>query len=324
MQQSPSVVYKLLGGEFGGLSFKAARITNLEVSGGVSGEVIIAIETNAEVSLAVSSASDYTIGETITQAVSGATGTVIGYPEGNDVTFVGSVSGTFNSTNTVTGSTSGAVKIPSNVITPRYPNVYDSTIDGVKGNLNDGVILMDIGGSMRDTEVKNLSCEASPGTTAYYFRNLTWSTGRPRITLPDIGGQMAYFSATRVSKSNRAQLFLDGITLYPSETTPDTAGGVMALADVTNWNPGGIGSGDGGKGLFVRMFNAWRRVNVLTLVTVGDMTSISSSLNTSGKFLGKQVTVSTTGRMYTSLGASASSAWHPVSQADALSDIAPA
>ncbi|WP_143520813.1 hypothetical protein [Puniceibacterium antarcticum] len=316
--------FDLKGGIFGGLSFKGTRISNLEVSGGVSGLAQISITTDAEVSLAVSSASDYRVGETVVQAVSGAYGTVLGYPEGNDIIFVSNVVGAFNTTNIVTGEESGASKIPNNVCTPRYPNLYDSSFNDIKGNLNGGVIVMDLGGSMRDTNICNLSCEASVGTTAHYFKDLgSWSTGRPRITLPDLGGQMTYFSAVRTSKVSRAQTFLDGICLPPSEVSPDTTDGVIAVADGISWNPGNIGVGNGGKGIFTRLFGTWRRVNVLTLTSLAKLGDITDGVNTSEKFLGKEVTISTNGHKYVALGAAARDAWHPISENNSASNISP-
>ena len=59
--------------------------------------------------------------ETVTQASTGATGTVSFDVEGTRV-YLRSTTGTFNTTDTVTGSTSGAIGIPSQTANPGYEN----------------------------------------------------------------------------------------------------------------------------------------------------------------------------------------------------------
>ncbi|PIL20553.1 hypothetical protein P775_08465 [Puniceibacterium antarcticum] len=311
-----AVNFHMAGGEDGGLSFARTYITNMTLSGGVSGYSLIAITTEVEASLAVAAANDYTIGEVITQASSGATAVVSGWPEGRDTLFVRNIVGTFGTGGPVVGATSAASKTPSNVITPRLPNVYDSRIVGITANMNDGVIFMDLGGGMRGTRIANLGFEASPGTTAYVFKHLNnWTFVRPQIELPDIfragySGNIALNYNARTSKSNWAAHFWDGLRLFPSDFTPDTLEGTISMADGVGWNPGSVGTPDGAKGIFAYIGTNWRRFMMLLQAAAADFSNDAALINTaSQKHLGAMALDTTFSRMRIATGASAASSW---------------
>lgn len=314
--------FHLSGGAGGGLSFARTIVHDLFISGGVSGSALITITTAAEVSLAVTNANLFTVGETVTQAVTGATGVVLGYPEGNDVIFLGSVSGTFNTANSITGGTSGQTRTPTNARTNRHPNVYDSMFHGIRGNCTSGSIIMDLGGSMRGTYITGLGFEST--AAAYYFRPLPDADDQPIIYGPDLGLNMALMSGSATKKPFGAHGILGGVQIITSDVSPDTSEGVLAVADGFGWNPATVGSGNGGRGLFLRIGGVWRRVQLLTTTTTTDLASAANTINTSDKYQGKEVTTTDGGSMtkWIANGASATSKWTP--QRDSLSEITPA
>ena len=298
----------------GGYSFKGAVVKDIEVSGGVAGEAIIANTTDVEVSLGINNATTYTVGETVTQTTTGATGRVIGYPESGNVLMLADIVGAFNTTNSVVGGASGQSNIPFGVVLNRRGNIYDGKIENIVGNINNGAYVVELGGSMRDTTIRGLSMEASVGAEAYYFKDEnTWTDeglGRPMIELPDLGGQMQYFSGARSKKSARARPILDGINLLASDVSPDVTEGTLAHADGVNWNPSNTGTDNGAKGLFARLYSGWSRVVLLITGTSANFSDVSADINTTkGKHLGMLAYDTTLKRYRAAEGASASSAW---------------
>ncbi|WP_170759997.1 hypothetical protein [Ruegeria lacuscaerulensis] len=304
------------GGVNGGLSFARTIVRDLSITGGVTDKEAIKISSSVA-SLAVASANSYTIGETVTQGA--ASGTIEGWAEANDVVFVNVTTGTFDTSGPATGATSGHAPTPTNVVSNRLPNVYDSVFRGLHGNLNDGAILMSIGGGMRSTVISDIGIEAAPGNTAYLFRNKNnWTYNRPVIDLPDIyrsgySAQIETNWSAPTSKQAAARNVMNGLRLYPSDQVPDTDDGVIAFADGTGWNPDGIGSGDGGKGVFAWQSGEWQRLIGHVQTTTAAMGGISNSINTTGKFFGKSVWCSTDNEEYRALGATAGSNWKKMS-----------
>lgn len=92
--------------------------------------------TNAAVIEVVDLALVYTIGETVIQDTSNATGVVIDYtPVTNKVT-LGSITGTFNTTDQLVGQTTGVNYIPSELLSDPITLTYSSTLSNPSiGNL---------------------------------------------------------------------------------------------------------------------------------------------------------------------------------------------
>jgi hypothetical protein len=82
----------------------------------------------------------FTVGETVTQATSGATGIVFAWKADRTILSLVSVVGTFDATHTVTGGTSGATAIPS-IVEYAFPNGIRLASIGFKGATGDHLVV---------------------------------------------------------------------------------------------------------------------------------------------------------------------------------------
>jgi len=82
----------------------------------------------------------FSVGETVTQATSNATGVVVGYDIAGGNIWLDQMTGTFDTTHVVTGGTSGAHGIPT-VITPPYPNGVRLSAVRLKGSAGDLLVV---------------------------------------------------------------------------------------------------------------------------------------------------------------------------------------
>ncbi|UWQ59972.1 hypothetical protein K3722_07530 [Leisingera caerulea] len=311
-----TIQFHFSGGVDGGFSFARAMVENMTLNGGVAGEAQIALTTDVDFALGVTNPQNFTLGETVTQAVTGASGTVLGWPEAQNVLYIGSATGDFNATDTITGVTSGKTRTPSSVVSPRLPNVYDSTFENITGNLEDGVIVMDLGGGMVGTRIMHIACEAEAGTRAYAFRVLknsagldNWTFERPSIGDIDLSNQMDLFHGTPDSKAFSPLKIYEGLRLIPASNPPDILDGVMSYADGVGWNPGGIGEGDGGAGCFLRQSGSWQRVVTFVQTNAANLADANNPINTTGKYYGKPVFSASTNAEYRATGAAPSASW---------------
>ena len=311
-----TIQFHFAGGVDGGFSFARAMVENLTLNGGIAGEAQIALTTDVGFALGVANPQNYTLGEVVTQDLTGATGIVLGWPESQSALFIGSATGTFDTENAVIGATSGKSKVPSSVISPRLPNVYDSTFENISGNLNDGVIVMDLGGGMIGTRIRHVACETGAVETAYVFRVLknsagldNWTFERPSFNDIDLANRMELFHGSPDSKSFAPMQVHDGLHLVPSNYPPDVKDGVIAYADGVNWNPGGIGEGNGGAGVFMHQGGNWHRLVTFKETNNVKLADIADPINTKRKYFGKPVFSSTTNAEYRATGAAPSASW---------------
>lgn len=86
-------------------------------------------------------AGTFTVGETVTQASSGATGVVQSWDPARKMLKLASMTGTFNTTNTITGGTSLATAIPTDIYTPFAKGLRLSAIRFVGSQAMDRLIV---------------------------------------------------------------------------------------------------------------------------------------------------------------------------------------
>jgi hypothetical protein len=230
-----------------------------------------AVQNNFGVLLAMGTVTGtYSLGETVTQASSGATGVVTYYDFANYRVYVKSVTGTFNTSNIVTGGTSGATATPATISNSgtsmdltQWDEAGGDNLDFISIKASQGLVGLDISRASNNLDIRHEYFDGpSPGigaavqtsntrtgfTQFLTVGNINSNTGQ--IGANVLGGQNLYLGTIQMNSSGTPVVLGTGVTgpifLTAARTTftdPNVPHVVYPTENIITYTPSFGGTG---------------------------------------------------------------------------------